>query len=157
MAQIYGLYSARDGRVRYVGETFIYRGLRFEGHRYGQETKPLYRWFREEWSAGFPIRSALLQTCDQGTRFDIERKWFRRFPDLLNRVSPSVRAEAQFAKPPLVRGIATCMRGHAFNVDGFRGVHYQRRWGRYFVLTYPAQRKSARYLNNGAIVKTIWF
>jgi hypothetical protein len=156
MAQIYGLYSARDGRVRYVGESFIDRALRFESHRYGPATKPLYRWFREEWTDGFPVQSALLQTCDLAMRFRIESKWILRFPDLLNEVSPLVWAEAQSAKPPLVRGIATYMRGHVFNVDGFRGVHYQKRWSRYFVWTYSAQR-TARYLNNGVIAKNIWF
>jgi hypothetical protein len=130
--------------------------LRFESHRYGPATKPLYRWFREEWTDGFPVQSALLQTCDQAMRFRIESKWILRFPDLLNEVSPLVWAEAQSAKPPLVRGIATYMRGHVFNVDGFRGVHYQKRWSRYFVWTYSAQR-TARYLNNGVIAKNIWF
>jgi hypothetical protein len=29
------------------------------------------------------------------------------------------------------------MRGHVFNVSGFRGVHYEKGWDRYFVMIDP--------------------
>ena len=51
MAEIYGLYSARDGLVRYVGLTSCDRMDRFKQHKEGKwwQYTRLDRWFHSEW------------------------------------------------------------------------------------------------------------
>jgi hypothetical protein len=134
MAEVYGLYSGRDGRVRYVGQTVGPCKDRFEEHK--RSSWKLRKWFRNEWTAGYPIECVLLQSCDNEVRFRVELDWMARFPDLLNeRISAQTWLTAACGKPPKVPKIIDHMRRYYFNVGGFRGVHYDRRAHYYFVLT----------------------
>jgi hypothetical protein len=130
MAEIYALYSGRDGIVRYVGETGSSRRDRFREHILYSDGA-LRRWFRGEWRQGYPIRCALLQHCEYKSRFEVETAWINKFPSLLNERKHSSWPSR---KPPRVPAIVEDMRRHIFNVGGFRGVHYDRQMDRFFVL-----------------------
>jgi hypothetical protein len=139
MAEIYGLFSGRNGIVRYVGETVGAREDRFREHiKYGVGV--LRRWFLEEWQQGYPIRCALLQWCKYEERFDVETTWINKFPSLLNDRKYYYWSSG---KPPRVPAIVTHMRRYRYNVGGFRGVHYDVQMDRYFVLIYagPGRRR----------------
>src|SRR6185312_6186326 len=83
-AEIYGLFSGRDGQVRYVGQTTYSCADRFKQHL-RRPNDCLYSWFRQEWRDGYPIECVRLETCDDALRWIIEVEWMARFPDLLNR------------------------------------------------------------------------
>lgn len=139
MAEIYGLYSCRDGVVRYVGETTYARQTRFEQHRRSAwERSPLGAWMIQEWQAGFPVKHIRLEWCENGKRFARESEWIKRFPKLLNRRKHSgwMRLAPRGARPPRVPEIGRYMREYAFNVDGRRGIHYQIGRDRYCVLIF---------------------
>jgi hypothetical protein len=143
-AEIYALYSTRDGRVRYVGQSGD-RTLRFKEHLRSAETWPngcpLNKWFQHEWRHGYPVRYALVDVCDYNTRHAAETNWIWRFPrsDLLNRHKrrPWWLSEP---KPPVIPEIVGYRRQRIFNVGGFRGVHYDRHEGHYRVLRYNGYR-----------------
>lgn len=88
MGEIYGLYSTRDGQIRYVEQTeytahkrldfIISKALEFE-------PGALYEWVREEWRAGHEARARVLQ--DDIVPADLEmfeQYWIEQFGDLLN-------------------------------------------------------------------------
>jgi hypothetical protein len=131
MAEIYALYSTRDGRVRYVGWSGD-RVARFKEHQRGD----LSRWFHHEWQHGYLVRYALLEQCDDDQRHSAEQKWIWRFPrsDLLNRRKVAWWGDGR--KPPIVPEIVRYMRSHISNVDGFHGVHYDCQADYYRVLVY---------------------
>jgi hypothetical protein len=129
MAQIYGLYSTRDGIVRYVGQTGGAREDRFKEHERAR-TGPLRRWFWNEWKHGFPVQSALLQYCNYEEREELETEWISRFGNLLNKQKVLYRGGA----PQKIPEIEVHMRGHRFNVSGYRGIHRQVDRDRYCVL-----------------------
>lgn len=144
MAQIYGLFSARNGIVRYVGQTAGACADRFKQHKREAEGEPTtrrHKWFHTEWRDGYPVRCVLLQSCNDGARHQIETEWIRKFPNLLNeqKHNPWAWIYSRVGKAPEVPGIAAYMRGHIFNVEGFRGVHYSRQLDRYFVLIYTGR------------------
>ena len=61
MAEIYALYSARDGKVRYVGQTSGARDVRFKKHmriEEGRYITAVYDWLHTEWSHGYPVECA---------------------------------------------------------------------------------------------------
>jgi hypothetical protein len=87
MAEIYGLYSGRDGKVRYVGQTTGARDARFKEHQHcqtGRFVTAVYNWIQHEWLAGYPVKCALLERCSNEARHDLEREWISKFPNLLN-------------------------------------------------------------------------
>ena len=87
MAEIYGLYSGRDGKVRYVGQTSGSRHTRFQQHQRcqaGRYFSAVYSWIHEEWEACFPVQCALLEKCSDAECDDLETEWMSRFPNLLN-------------------------------------------------------------------------
>src|ERR1700676_2259370 len=84
MAEIYGLYSCRDGAVRYVGETTYPRATRFEQHRRSVWYTSVREWMIGEWQDGFPVRHVQLEWCENAERFDRETEWIGKFPNLLN-------------------------------------------------------------------------
>jgi hypothetical protein len=140
MAEIYGLYSCRDGAVRYVGETTYPRETRFKQHRRSAWLKntPLQRWLVSEWRDGFPVRHVRLEWCENFQRFDRETEWIARFPNLLNdrKHSGWTRLVPRGQRPPKIPEIIQHMRGHYFNVDGRRGIHYQVGTDRYCVMIF---------------------
>src|SRR5262249_51794382 len=93
----------------------------------------------EEWKQGYPIRCALLQWCKYEERFAVETAWINKFPRLLNERKHYYWSSS---KPPRVPAIVKHMRRYRYNVDGFRGVHYDVQMDRYFVLIYtgPGRR-----------------
>ena len=136
MAEIYGLYSARDGIVRYVGQTGCDCGARFKQHKRDAWWTSLGKWFHHEWRHGYPVQCALLQSCEYGERHHVETEWISRFPNLLNeRKLPYYRYDPK-PKPPVIPEIRDYMRDHLFNVGGFRGVHWWRQIDRYAVFFY---------------------
>jgi hypothetical protein len=138
MAEIYALYSCRNGLVRYVGETTYSLETRFGKHR--REAwllnTPLDRWLMGEWKSGFEAKIVRLQWCSDEDRFDLETKWIWKFPNLLNRRKyPDWRRYGNI-RPPKIPEITAYMREHRFNIDGRRGIHYQVSMDRFFVLIF---------------------
>jgi hypothetical protein len=138
MAEIYGLYSCRDGAVRYVGETTQARAARFEQHRRSVWYTPLRNWMIGEWRAGFPVRHVQLEWCENAERFDRETEWIARFPNLLNdrKHSGWINLVPRGRRPPKIPEIVEYMRGHQFNADGRRGIHYEIGPDRYCVMIF---------------------
>jgi hypothetical protein len=140
MAEIYGLFSGRDGAVRYVGETTYPRATRFRQHRREAwlRSRPLHHWLNNEWKHGFPVRCIRLEWCTNEERFRRETDWIAKFPNLLNerKYSGWMQLLPRGARPPQIPEITKYIRGHRFNVDGRRGIHYQISMDRYFVLIY---------------------
>lgn len=138
MAEIYGIFSTRDGLVRYVGQTIGDCQSRFDQHlreaRY--PLTALHRWFHVEWRKGFPVRCGLLTSCDDTLRHRLETEWIGKFPSLFNERKYNAWSAALMRKGPRVPSIEAYMRRHVFNVNGFRGVHYDIHKDRYFVLIY---------------------
>jgi len=136
MAEIYGLYSARDGIVRYVGQTGGTRADRFKQHMrdaWWQQPK-LDKWFHSEWRQGYLVECALLKSCSNEVSEQMETEWIRKFPNLLNKqkVGHFYRGD----KPPKVPEIDAYIRGHSFNHEGHVGVHRSIHSDRFFVLVY---------------------
>ncbi len=141
MAEIYALFSGRDGKVRYVGETIGDRKKRLEKHgcvAIGRVIPPVYDWIGNEWRDGYLVESALLEKCDDDVRFDVETLWLSKFPNLLN------ERKYRFlgGRTPRVPEIQAYVRRFAFNIDGYRGVRYDRHWDCYQVF---------RTLRNGRV------
>lgn len=136
MAEIYGLYSGRDGKVRYVGQTSGTRDFRFKEHQRLQLSRYIprvYDWIHNEWAAGYPVRCALLEMCSYDDRHDVETLWIRRFPNLLNERKTGHRPGIA---PPVIAEIKQYMACFVFNSGGFRGVHWWRELDMYSVMIY---------------------
>lgn len=137
MAEIYGLYSGRDGKVRYVGQTLGARDIRFKEHqRIGSDhvVRPVYQWIHGEWRAGYPVQCALLEKCGNEERHALERQWISKFPNLLNE-----RKRGYYwphCKPPIILEIKKYMSRFIFNCGGYHGIHYWRDLDRYSVFIY---------------------
>jgi hypothetical protein len=137
MAEIYGLYSGRDGKVRYVGETAGTRDARFKRHQrrqFGRPSTAVYHWIHDEWKAGFPVKCALLERCSDEARRELETKWITRFPNLLNEQKRGYYW--RHCKPPAIPEIREYMARFRFNSGGFRGVHRWSQLDRYSVFVY---------------------
>jgi len=83
MAEIYALFSSRDGLVRYVGKTFGSHANRFEQHKrtvIGRSISPVLPWLRHEWQCGYPVESALIEECSDADCESIETGWMNKFP-----------------------------------------------------------------------------
>ena len=133
MAEIYGLYSGRDGKVRYVGKTIGSRASRFEKHKYiatGRYITPVYTWLHREWKCGYPVECALLEKCKNADCNRIETDWINKFPDLLNERK---RYGWTDRKPPVIPEIRHYMARFIFNSGGYRGIHWWRDLDRYSV------------------------
>ncbi|WP_407146789.1 hypothetical protein [Bradyrhizobium sp. ORS 86] len=126
-AEIYGLVSGRDGKVRYVGETSGACQDRFLEHL-RRPNDCLRAWFHEEWRDGFPVRCFLLERCAFDTRFAREGVWMARFPNLCNaRISLQNWASgASVTTHPRIPEIESWMTRFEWNVGGFRGIHRDR-------------------------------
>lgn len=119
MGVVYGLYSTRDGQVRYVGQTeytarksldlIITKAL-------DREPSALYDWVRDEWRAENEIHAYVLQ--DDVIPADLEMfeaYWIEQFSDLLNarptvdpaRPTTAVGRRVNEAILALLRGEAT--------------------------------------------------
>lgn len=88
MGAIFGLYSTRDGLVRYVGQT-EYTARKSLDHivtkALDREPGALFDWLRDEWRGDYEVRAHLLQ--DDVVPADLEmfeRYWTEQFSDLLN-------------------------------------------------------------------------
>ncbi|WP_315768337.1 MULTISPECIES: hypothetical protein [unclassified Bradyrhizobium] len=139
MAGIYGLFSGRDGKVRYVGQTAGTCADRFKQH-VKRPSDCLYRWFHNEWKDGYPIEYVRLEICDgfsDDLRRSRERRWMATFPGLLNdRISAQTWLSGMCSKPEKLPEIAAYMRRYHFNAGGYRGIHYDKHWDCYRVLLY---------------------
>lgn len=158
MAEVYALYSARDGKVRYVGQTSGARDVRFKKHMRIEEGRfitPVYDWVHTEWRHGYPVECALLQWCQYAERLDVEEAWISKFPNLLNERKYHFRG----GRPPVIPEVREYMRSHIFNVGGFRGIHYWRDIDRYAVFIYTARGQPDWLDGDGAPGWTgdVWF
>ena len=93
MGVVYGLYSTRDGRVRYVGQTEYTAKKRLDRWRTDAlERKPsrVSEWIQGEWRGGFEVEAWPLQ--DDIIPADLEmfeNHWIEQFSDLLNARAPA--------------------------------------------------------------------
>lgn len=138
MAEIYGLFSSRDGNIRYVGETGSAGAERFEQHKRDAEGPRKHRrlseWLHREWKAGYPVEFHCLEECSYEVRLRRETAWIAKFPNLLN--ERKMYDRWMVGRPPRISAITEYMSRYRFNVDGFRGVHYCRYRDRFFVFIY---------------------
>jgi hypothetical protein len=137
MAEIYALYSGRDGKVRYVGQTIGTRDVRFKEHQrsqIGRYITKVYDWIHDEWREGYPVKYALLEKCSYEARHDAETKWISKFPNLLNERKRGYYSHR--LRPPVVDEIRDYMGRFIFNSGGFRGIHWWRELDRYSVFIY---------------------
>jgi hypothetical protein len=89
MAEIYGLASTRNGRIRYVGETGGSHGARFAQHYWGKNSvKCVQNWAKVERISGFDIYSItiehLLPNSPQSYRQERETHWLLRVENKIN-------------------------------------------------------------------------
>lgn len=88
MGEIYGLYSTRDGQIRYVEQTEYTARKRLDlivTKALEREPGALYDWIREEWRADHDVRARVLQ--DDIVPADLEmfeQYWIEQFGGLLN-------------------------------------------------------------------------
>jgi hypothetical protein len=93
MGEIYGLYSTRDGQVRYVGQTEYTARKRLDlivTKALDREPGVLYDWLRDEWRADHEVRAHVLQ--DDIIPADLEMfeaYWIEQFTGLLNIKPPA--------------------------------------------------------------------
>ncbi len=160
MAEIYALWSTRDGRVRYVGE-FGDRLAQFKEHEGRWSNQYLVRrWFHDEWRHGYLIGHALLDTCPYDKRYEVEREWIWRFPraDLLNVHKKRPWWNPTPASCTRVTEIDNYMRRHKSNFEGFHNIHYDSHMGYFRVLVYDGD--AARWLEGDELPggsEPIWF
>jgi hypothetical protein len=150
VGEVYALYSARNGAVRYVGQTSYDRHFRFKQHK-RDTSERLHQWIVGEWRAGYPVRCGLLQRCSNAELDSFERDWIGKFPNLLNERKKSYPRHwpaCMRPRPPVIPEIAEYIRGHLFNVDGHQGVHYQIGWDIYFVMVYTRSSEGPRWLGH---------
>ena len=124
MAEIYGLYSARDGIVQYVGQTIGTCDVRFKEHQrsqIGRYITSVYTWIHNEWRHGYPVECARLERCSYEARHDVEREWISKFPNLLNERKRGYYSRNR--RPPVIPEIRDYMGRFIFNSGGFRGIH----------------------------------
>jgi hypothetical protein len=88
MGVVYGLFSTRDGLVRYVGQTEYTARKRLDlivTKALDHESGALYDWVRTEWRSGAEVRAHILQ--DDIIPADLEMfelYWIEQFAGLLN-------------------------------------------------------------------------
>jgi hypothetical protein len=149
VAEIYGLFSGRDGRIRYVGQTTYACEDRFKQHLRNPRNSGVHDWFHREWKDGFPIECVRLDTCADTARSAVERLWMARFSDLLNdRISGQTWLNGMYNKPLRIPEITAYMRRYLCNAGGFRGVRYDKNWDRFQVLMYRGDSAEWLYGDN---------
>lgn len=116
MGVIYGLYSTRDGQVRYVGQTEYTARKRLDliiTKALEREPGTLYEWVRDEWRAGHEVRAHVLQ--DDIIPADLEMfetYWIEQFSSLLNANPPADPARSTSAVGQRVNeGIRSQLKG----------------------------------------------
>ncbi|MFO1208996.1 MAG: hypothetical protein U1E40_07210 [Amaricoccus sp.] len=98
MGVVYGLYSTRDGQVRYVGQTEYTARKCLDlvtTKALDREPGALYDWLRDEWRAEHEVRAYVVQ--DDIIPADLEMfetYWIQQFTGLLN-----VEASAEPVRP----------------------------------------------------------
>jgi hypothetical protein len=88
MGVVYGLFSTRDGLVRYVGQTEYTARKRLDlivTKALDHESGALYDWVRTEWRSGAEVRAYVLQDDIIPADLELfERYWIEQFAGLLN-------------------------------------------------------------------------
>lgn len=118
MGEIYGLYSTREGIVRYVGQTEYSAKKRLDliiTKALEKESGRLYDWVRDEWRADHDVRARVLQ--DDVIPADLEmfeRYWIEQFHGLLNVKPPADPARTTTQTGKLVNEtIRAMLRGES--------------------------------------------
>lgn len=88
MGIIFGLYSTRDGQIRYIGQTEYTSSKsldRIITRALDQEEGTLYDWVRDEWRTEHEVRTYVLQDGIIPTDLEMfETYWIEQFASLLN-------------------------------------------------------------------------
>jgi hypothetical protein len=126
MAEIYGLMSTRDYRIRYVGQTKGYADKRAWDHWRSSSNSRVAVWSREELWSGYQINYVVIEECEEGHRCSRETYWMRRIPQLLNdrkaKYTPAKRSDADTIRIDELEKIET---GRDIdNWHGFVGITY---------------------------------
>jgi hypothetical protein len=93
MGEVYGLYSTRDGQIRYVGQTEYTTRKSLDllvTKALDREPGALCDWVRGEWRANHEVRAHILQ--DEIVPADLEMfeaYWIAQFSSLLNAQEPA--------------------------------------------------------------------
>lgn len=93
MGEIYGLYSTREGLIRYVGQTEYSARKRLDliiTKALDREPGALYDWVRDAWRTEHEVRAYVLQ--DDVIPADLEMfeaYWIEQFSGLLNIKPPA--------------------------------------------------------------------
>lgn len=118
MGVIYGLYSTREGQVRYVGQTEYTARKRLDlivTKALDREPGALCDWVRDVWRAGDEVRAHVLQ--DDVIPADLEMfetYWIEQFSGLLNAKPPADPARSATAIGQRVNdALRALLRGQA--------------------------------------------
>ena len=118
MGEIYGLYSNRDGVVRYVGQTEYSARKRLDliiTKALDQEPGSLYDWLRNEWRTQHEVFAYVLQ--DEVIPADLEMfeaYWIEQFGGLLNVKPPADPARTDTSVGARINdAIRTQLKGNA--------------------------------------------
>lgn len=113
MAEIYGLFSGRDGRVRYGRTDNRSREERFKRHLRNPPNNLCATGFIENGKT--VSRSSVRLECEDGIRRPVERWWMGRFSGLLNeQMSGQIWLNGLCSKPFRIPQITAYMRRKAF-------------------------------------------
>jgi hypothetical protein len=76
--------------------------------------------------------------CENASRFDHQTEWIGNVPNLINdwKHSAWMKLVSRGRRAPKIAANIRYMRGHCFNVDGRRGIHYQVGSDRYCVMIF---------------------
>jgi hypothetical protein len=113
---IYGLYSTRDGRVRYVGQSEYKVRKRLDrwiADALERKAGAVSDWIQSEWRGGHEVEAWVLQ--DDIIPADLEmfeNHWIEQFAELLNSRPPAdpLRVETEVGCQ-MNNAIATVLRG----------------------------------------------
>jgi hypothetical protein len=130
---IYGLYSTRDGKIRYIGETNHPKrrlGQHIKG-LYGEkiDNRQIYNWAGEECFKGFEIDLIVIEECDYRERRLREQFYIAKYNNLLNdRHGESIGIygsrddpENKLMQNKLIE-INNLISEQSWNLEGFTGV-----------------------------------
>lgn len=92
MGEVYGLYSTRDGQIRYIGQTEYTARKHLDliiTKALDREPGALYDWLRDEWRANHEVHAHVLQDDIIPTDLEMfEAYWIEQFSGLLNVSAP---------------------------------------------------------------------
>lgn len=144
---IYGLFSTRNGEIRYVGRTRrapedrLWEHLTqfFESRKLTAEGRPLFRWLHDEYSAGHECMLTVVDECDDHVSAAREKEIIWRIPGLVNKQHSMMSGWDRHKQDKLARKIERAnlnvrlrLRHLRQNVQGYRGIIYSNKTNIYY-------------------------